>query len=145
MRLSVCTSHTAELLKRTKQTRNTGVGSDLALCFWSQVCEDFDVIEFNRMCWTLCYKKNTHTQRLIISDSDAFKVWCIFNFLSEDKYPLVIIIDEVRKSLIGLCLDKWLKEGKETREMRKRDNNLKGNIKCGSIFVRMTNIDKFGD
>ncbi|XP_047220152.1 switch-associated protein 70 isoform X2 [Girardinichthys multiradiatus] len=60
-----------------------------------KVQEDFDVLEFYRMCWTLCYRKNIHPQRLIISDSDAFKVWCIFNFLSEDKYPLVIVFEEV--------------------------------------------------
>uniref|UniRef100_A0A1A8G0Z8 Switch-associated protein 70 n=1 Tax=Nothobranchius korthausae TaxID=1143690 RepID=A0A1A8G0Z8_9TELE len=60
-----------------------------------KVSEDFDVIEFYRMCWTLCYKKNIYSQRLIISDNDAFRVWCIFNFLSEDKYPLVIVIEEV--------------------------------------------------
>ncbi|XP_061566420.1 switch-associated protein 70 [Cololabis saira] len=56
---------------------------------------DFDVVEFYRMCWTLCYKKKIHTQRLLISDNDAFRVWCIFNFLSEDKYPLVIVVEEV--------------------------------------------------
>ncbi|XP_054866455.1 switch-associated protein 70 isoform X2 [Amphiprion ocellaris] len=60
-----------------------------------KVQEDFDVLEFYRMCWTLCYKKNIHSQHLLISDRDAFKVWCIFNFLSEDKYPLVIIIEEI--------------------------------------------------
>ncbi|XP_008298269.1 switch-associated protein 70 [Stegastes partitus] len=60
-----------------------------------KVQEDFDVVEFFRMCWTLCYKKNLHTQRLLISDRDAFKVWCIFNFLSEDRYPLVIVIEEI--------------------------------------------------
>uniref|UniRef100_A0A3Q1F6Y5 Switch-associated protein 70 n=1 Tax=Acanthochromis polyacanthus TaxID=80966 RepID=A0A3Q1F6Y5_9TELE len=60
-----------------------------------KVQEDFDVLEFYRMCWTLCFKKNIHSQHLLISDRDAFKVWCIFNFLSEDKYPLVIVIEEI--------------------------------------------------
>ncbi|KAM9765110.1 switch-associated protein 70 [Menidia menidia] len=60
-----------------------------------KVREDFDLTEFFRMCWTLSYKKNLYTQRLFISDNDAFKVWCIFNFLSEDKYPLVIVFEEV--------------------------------------------------
>ncbi|XP_068452127.1 switch-associated protein 70 isoform X2 [Clinocottus analis] len=57
--------------------------------------EEFDVLEFNKMCWTLCYKKNICAQQLLISDGDAFKVWCIFNFLSEDKYPLVIVTEEI--------------------------------------------------
>uniref|UniRef100_A0A671W804 Switch-associated protein 70 n=1 Tax=Sparus aurata TaxID=8175 RepID=A0A671W804_SPAAU len=55
----------------------------------------FDVLEFNKMCWTLCYKKNICTKHLLMSDDDAFKVWCIFNFLSEEKYPLVIITEEI--------------------------------------------------
>ncbi|XP_035538453.1 switch-associated protein 70 [Morone saxatilis] len=60
-----------------------------------KVQQEFDVLEFNKMCWTLCYKKNISTKQLLISDNDAFKVWCIFNFLSEDKYPLVIITEEI--------------------------------------------------
>ncbi|KAM7406100.1 hypothetical protein PAMP_000499 [Pampus punctatissimus] len=57
--------------------------------------DDFDVQEFNKMCWTLCFKKNICTKNLLISDNDCFKVWCIFNFLSEDRYPLVIITEEI--------------------------------------------------
>ncbi|XP_073321203.1 switch-associated protein 70-like [Pagrus major] len=60
-----------------------------------KVREEFDVLEFNKMCWTLCYRKNICTKHLLISDDDAFKVWCIFNFLSEEKYPLVIITEEI--------------------------------------------------
>uniref|UniRef100_H2LS85 Switch-associated protein 70 n=1 Tax=Oryzias latipes TaxID=8090 RepID=H2LS85_ORYLA len=76
-----------------------------------KVQEDFDVTEFHRMCWTLCYKKKMHSPHLSISINDAFKVWCIFNFLSEDKYPLVIIIDEIEYFLrklteaMGIGLD----------------------------------------
>lgn len=66
-----------------------------------QVQEEFDVMEFNKMCWTLCCKKNI-CKHLLISEDDAFKVWCIFNFLSEDKYPLVIVVEEVRTSLAGV-------------------------------------------
>ncbi|XP_030622084.1 switch-associated protein 70 [Chanos chanos] len=55
---------------------------------------DFDVMEVNKMCWTLCVRKNM-SNNLLISDQDAFKVWCIFNFLSEDKYPLIIVIEEI--------------------------------------------------
>ncbi|KAM4744074.1 switch-associated protein 70-like [Anableps anableps] len=80
-----------------------------------KVQEDFDVLEFYRMCWTLCYKKNIHPQRLIISDNDAFKLWCIFNFLSEDKYPLVMVFEELEYFLrklieamgMGWCEEKF--------------------------------------
>ncbi|XP_072516875.1 switch-associated protein 70 [Salminus brasiliensis] len=55
---------------------------------------NFDFMELNRMCWTLCSRKNSNFT-MIISDADAFKVWCIFNFLSEDHYPLVIVTEEI--------------------------------------------------
>ncbi|XP_032894853.1 switch-associated protein 70 [Amblyraja radiata] len=55
----------------------------------------FDKCDFNRMCWTLSVKKNLNCNTLLISDDDAFKVWCIFNFLSEDVYPLIIVPEEI--------------------------------------------------
>lgn len=54
------------------------------------------------MCWTLCAKKNLSKSPLLISDEDAFKVWVIFNFLSEDKYPLIIVPEEVRNKKLVL-------------------------------------------
>lgn len=47
------------------------------------------------MCWTLCFRKNLDPSKLLISSDDAFKIWCIFNFLSEDRYPLMIVTEEV--------------------------------------------------
>jgi len=58
------------------------------------------------MCWTLCAKKNLSKSPLLISDEDAFKVWVIFNFLSEDKYPLIIVPEEVRNK--NLCCSAML-------------------------------------
>ncbi|XP_061132932.1 switch-associated protein 70-like isoform X2 [Syngnathus typhle] len=75
-----------------------------------KVQEDFDVLEFNKMCWTLCHKKNISTNNLLISNYDAFKIWCIFNFLSEDKYPLVIVTEELEyflKKLIEAVASGW--------------------------------------
>ncbi|KAM9825674.1 switch-associated protein 70 isoform 2-T2 [Syngnathus typhle] len=75
-----------------------------------KVQEDFDVLEFNKMCWTLCHKKNISTNSLLISNYDAFKIWCIFNFLSEDKYPLVIVTEELEyflKKLIEAVASGW--------------------------------------
>lgn len=60
-----------------------------------QVTVDFDRQEFHKMCWTLCSRKKLNQSKLMISNDDAFKVWCIFNFLSDDQYPLVIITEEV--------------------------------------------------
>ncbi|XP_053304855.1 switch-associated protein 70 [Spea bombifrons] len=56
---------------------------------------DINKIEFNRMCWTLCAKKNLTQNPLCISEDSAFKIWTIFNFLSEDKYPLVMVPEEI--------------------------------------------------
>ncbi|XP_045899117.1 switch-associated protein 70b isoform X1 [Micropterus dolomieu] len=78
-----------------------------------KVQEDFDVLEFNKICWTLCYKKNICTKHLLFSDDDAFKVWCIFNFLSEDRYPLVIITEEIEyllRKLMEAMGSGWSKE-----------------------------------
>ncbi|XP_032709342.1 switch-associated protein 70 isoform X1 [Lontra canadensis] len=60
-----------------------------------KVQDNFDKIEFNRMCWTLCVKKNLTKSPLLITEEDAFKIWVIFNFLSEDKYPLIIVPEEI--------------------------------------------------
>lgn len=53
---------------------------------------------FDELCWTLTAKKNYKPDRngnSVVSHQDAFKLWCLFNFLSEDKYPLVMVPDEV--------------------------------------------------
>lgn len=60
-----------------------------------QVTDNFDRQDFNKMCWTLCSRKNLNQSKLTISNDDAFKIWCTFNFLSEDQYPLVMITEEV--------------------------------------------------
>ncbi|XP_061738996.1 switch-associated protein 70 isoform X2 [Nerophis ophidion] len=77
------------------------------------VQEDFDVLEFNKICWTLCHKKNISINSLLITNYDAFKIWCIFNFLSEDKYPLVIVPEEVEyflQKLTEAMGSKWSEE-----------------------------------
>ncbi|KAI6072842.1 Differentially expressed in FDCP 6-like protein [Aix galericulata] len=61
---------------------------------------------FDELCWTLTAKKNYKPDRngnSIVSHQDAFKLWCLFNFLSEDKYPLVMVPDEVEYLLKKIC------------------------------------------
>lgn len=60
-----------------------------------QATNNFDRQDFDKMCWTLCSRKNMDQSKLFISNDDAFKIWCIFNFLSEDRYPLMIVTEEV--------------------------------------------------
>ncbi|XP_051505253.1 switch-associated protein 70-like isoform X2 [Myxocyprinus asiaticus] len=61
----------------------------------NKIQPNFDFPELNKMCWTLCAPKRISGKHLLISGVDAFKVWCIFNFLSEDKYPLHIVTEEI--------------------------------------------------
>lgn len=75
---------------------------ELLLCLL-QVSDDFDRQDFHKMCWTLCSKKNLQQSQLLISNDDSFKIWCIFNFLSEDRYPLIIVTEEV--SVLMLCFN----------------------------------------
>lgn len=67
---------------------------------WWQVEEGAFVKEhFDELCWTLTAKKNYRVDsngNSMLSNEDAFRLWCLFNFLSEDKYPLIMVPDEVR-------------------------------------------------
>lgn len=57
---------------------------------------------FDELCWTLTAKKNYRADsngNSLLSNQDAFRLWCLFNFLSEDKYPLIMVPDEVRVML----------------------------------------------
>ncbi|XP_076028157.1 differentially expressed in FDCP 6 homolog isoform X2 [Genypterus blacodes] len=61
----------------------------------------------DELCWTLTAKKNYQPDRsclTILPERDAFRLWCLFNFLSEDKYPLVMVPDEVEYLLKKVCM-----------------------------------------
>lgn len=90
-----------------------------------KVQDNFDKIEFNRMCWTLCVKKNLTKSPLLITEDDAFKVWVIFNFLSEDKYPLIIVPEEIEyllKKLTEAMGGGWQQEQFEHYKINFDDN-----------------------
>lgn len=52
---------------------------------------------FDELCWTMSSKKNCKpsVQQGLCSQRDCFKLFCLFNLLSEDRYPLVIIQPEL--------------------------------------------------
>ncbi|XP_070828850.1 switch-associated protein 70b [Chaetodon trifascialis] len=78
-----------------------------------KVTDKFDRQDFNRMCWTLCSRKNLDQSQLFISNDDAFKIWCIFNFLSEDRYPLIIVTEEIEyflRKLTEAMGGSWVEE-----------------------------------
>ncbi|XP_004593851.1 switch-associated protein 70 [Ochotona princeps] len=92
-----------------------------------KVQDNFDKIEFNRMCWTLCVKKNLTKSPLLISEEDAFKVWVIFNFLSEDKYPLIIVPEEIEyllKKLTEAMGGGWQQEQFEHYKVNLEDSKV---------------------
>uniref|UniRef100_A0A8C5M102 PH domain-containing protein n=1 Tax=Leptobrachium leishanense TaxID=445787 RepID=A0A8C5M102_9ANUR len=51
---------------------------------------------FHELCWTLTAKKNYHPEGAALPFKDAFRLWCLFNYLSEDTYPLIMVPDEVQ-------------------------------------------------
>ncbi|XP_054475504.1 switch-associated protein 70b [Anoplopoma fimbria] len=78
-----------------------------------KVTGNFDLQDFNKMCWTLSSRKNLDQSQLLISNNDAFKIWCIFNFLSEDRYPLTIVTEEIEyflRKLTEAMGGSWVEE-----------------------------------
>ncbi|XP_077456476.1 differentially expressed in FDCP 6 homolog [Stigmatopora argus] len=66
----------------------------------------FNKEDVDELCWTLTAKKNYKPKRdstTVLAEQDAFRLWCLFNFLSEDKYPLVMVPDEVEYLLKKIC------------------------------------------
>ncbi|KAL0978081.1 hypothetical protein UPYG_G00165660 [Umbra pygmaea] len=65
----------------------------------------FDKENVDAFCWTLCAKKNYRPKNGVgvLRDRDAFHLWCLFNFQSDDKYPLVLAPEEVEYLLKKIC------------------------------------------
>ncbi|CAK6950023.1 differentially expressed in FDCP 6-like [Scomber scombrus] len=57
----------------------------------------FDKEKFDDLCWMMTMKKNFKGVKKdgLLSERDCFKLFCLFNLLSEDRYPLVMIQEEV--------------------------------------------------
>ncbi|XP_038865925.1 differentially expressed in FDCP 6 homolog [Salvelinus namaycush] len=63
--------------------------------------------QVDELCWTLTAKKNykpVKDNKNVLPGKDAFHLWSLFNFLSEDKYPLVMVPDEVEYLLKKICM-----------------------------------------
>lgn len=66
----------------------------------------FDKEKFDDLCWMMTSKKNFNVAGQRLSERDCFKLFCLFNLLSEDRYPLVMIPEEVNlKSHSTVCSD----------------------------------------
>ncbi|KAM8977262.1 differentially expressed in FDCP 6 homolog [Pelodytes ibericus] len=66
---------------------------------------------FHELCWTLTAKKNYRPKGAVLPNKDAFHLWCLFNYLSEDTYPLVMVPDEVQYLLQKLLAMARLEAG----------------------------------
>uniref|UniRef100_A0AAQ5Y7N6 Switch-associated protein 70 n=1 Tax=Amphiprion ocellaris TaxID=80972 RepID=A0AAQ5Y7N6_AMPOC len=90
-----------------------------------KVTDNFDLQDFNKMCWTLSSRKNLERSQLLISNDDAFKIWCIFNFLSEDRYPLIIVTEEIEyflRKLTEAMGGSWVEERFEDYKLKLSSN-----------------------
>uniref|UniRef100_A0A667ZF70 DEF6 guanine nucleotide exchange factor c n=1 Tax=Myripristis murdjan TaxID=586833 RepID=A0A667ZF70_9TELE len=72
----------------------------------------FDKEKFDDLCWMMTMKKNYRgrPEKGLLSERDCFKVFCLFNLLSEDRYPLVMIPEEMEyllKKLSTAMSQEW--------------------------------------
>ncbi|XP_072340330.1 differentially expressed in FDCP 6 homolog isoform X2 [Scyliorhinus torazame] len=101
---------------------------------------------FNELCWTLTAKKNykPSSEQGLVSERDAFKLWCLFNFLSEDKYPLVVVQEEVGYLLRKLFMamgQEWLHE-EELTDYFTQNASLAGAVTVWQ-FLQMMQSGRF--
>ncbi|XP_034018986.1 differentially expressed in FDCP 6 homolog [Thalassophryne amazonica] len=87
----------------------------------------FDKEKFDDLCWTMTMKKNykSVTKGALVSERDSFKLFCLFNLLSEDCYPLVMIPEEVEyllKKISTAMNQEW--DGKPLEDLISQDVTL---------------------
>ncbi|XP_035535889.1 differentially expressed in FDCP 6 [Morone saxatilis] len=86
----------------------------------------FDKEKFDDLCWMMTRKKNFKfkgvPQEALLSERDCFKLFCLFNLLSEDRYPLVMIPEEVEyllKKISTAMSEEW--DGKPLEDLISQD------------------------
>ncbi|KAE8281348.1 Differentially expressed in FDCP 6 [Larimichthys crocea] len=84
----------------------------------------FDKEKFDDLCWMMTRKKNFKgvPQDSLLSERDCFKLFCLFNLLSEDRYPLVMIPEEVEyllKKISTAMSQEW--DGKPLEDLITQD------------------------
>lgn len=88
----------------------------------------FDKEKFDDLCWMMTSKKNfkeTLTGNLL-RERDCFKLFCLFNLLSEDRYPLVMITEEVEyllKKISTAMSQEW--DGKLLEDLMLQDATVR--------------------
>ncbi|XP_068573452.1 differentially expressed in FDCP 6 homolog [Cebidichthys violaceus] len=84
----------------------------------------FEKEKFDDLCWMMTMKKNFKglPQGALLSQRDCFKLFCLFNLLSEDRYPLVMIPEEVEyllKKISTAMSQEW--DGKPLEDLISQD------------------------
>ncbi|XP_026219526.1 differentially expressed in FDCP 6 homolog isoform X2 [Anabas testudineus] len=84
----------------------------------------FDKEKFDDLCWMMTMKKNYKAvpKGSLLSERDSFKLFCLFNLLSEDRYPLVMIPEEVEyllKKISTAMSQEW--DGKPLEDLISQD------------------------
>ncbi|CAL8318844.1 unnamed protein product [Lota lota] len=84
----------------------------------------FDKEKFDDVCWMMTRKKNylTLPQGSLLSEKDSFKLFCLFNMLSENRYPLLIVAEEVEylvKKISVAMSQEW--DGKPLEDLLSQD------------------------
>ncbi|XP_040886461.1 differentially expressed in FDCP 6 homolog [Toxotes jaculatrix] len=87
----------------------------------------FDKEKFDDLCWMMTMKKNYKEvpQGALLSERDSFKLFCLFNLLSEDRYPLVMISEEVEyllKKISTAMNEEW--DGKPLEDLISQDGTV---------------------
>ncbi|XP_056132559.1 differentially expressed in FDCP 6 [Lampris incognitus] len=86
----------------------------------------FDKEKFDDLCWMMTMKKNYQMpEGKLLSKRDAFKLFCLFNLLSEDRYPLVMIPEEVEyllKKISTTMSQEW--DGRPLEDLLFHDASL---------------------
>ncbi|XP_022073411.1 differentially expressed in FDCP 6 homolog [Acanthochromis polyacanthus] len=88
----------------------------------------FDKEKFDDLCWMMTMKKNHKGLKpgSLLSERDSFKLFCLFNLLSEDRYPLVMIPEEVEyllKKISTAMSQEW--DGKPLEDLIFQDATLR--------------------
>ncbi|KAM8908600.1 differentially expressed in FDCP 6 homolog [Spinachia spinachia] len=84
----------------------------------------FDKEKFDDLCWMMTMKKNFKglPKGALLSLRDCFKLFCLFNLLTEDRYPLVMIPEEVEyllKKISTAMSQEW--DGKPLEDFMSQD------------------------
>ncbi|KAM9845699.1 differentially expressed in FDCP 6 homolog [Aulostomus maculatus] len=101
----------------------------------------FDKEKFDDLCWMMTMKKNYKgaPKGALLSERDCFKLFCLFNLLSEDRYPLVMIPEEVEyllKKISTAMSQEW--DGKPLEDIVSQDATVRdGGLSVWSFLENM--------